>query len=81
MAPGLTGIPRFLAMVNQGQDQLAAVQKQIDDLSKKSPDQINPGEMMSIQVKMGLAQQEIEYTSILLSKVIQSVTQIINTQL
>jgi hypothetical protein len=78
---GLTGIPRFLAMVNHGQDQLMSVHKQIEELSKKGPDQINPGEMMSIQVKMGLAQQEIEYTSVLLSKVIQSITQIINTQL
>jgi len=37
--------------------------------------------MMAVQIKMGLAQQEIEYTSTLLSKVIQSVTQVINTQL
>ena len=44
-------------------------------------EQLNPGEMMAVQVKMGLAQQEIEYTSTLLSKVIQSITQIINTQL
>lgn len=77
---GLSGISRFIAMVNDGQDQLAQVQERLKVISAKG-DQINPGEMMSIQVKMGIAQQEIEYTSLLLSKVIQSVTQIINTQL
>jgi multidrug efflux pump subunit AcrA (membrane-fusion protein) len=77
---GLSGISRFIAMVNDGQDQLAQVQDRLKVISAKG-DQINPGEMMSIQVKMGIAQQEIEYTSLLLSKVIQSVTQIINTQL
>lgn len=77
---GLTGVTRFLAMVNAGQDQLVAVQKQLQALSAKGL-QINPGEMMAVQVKMNLAQQEIEYTSTLLGKVIQSITQIINTQL
>ena len=46
-----------------------------------SGDSISPGDMMSIQVKMGLAQQEISYTSTLLGKVIQSITQLMNTQL
>lgn len=77
---GLTGISRFLAMLNSGQDQLYEVQEKLSELSKKG-EQMNAGEMMAIQVKMGLAQQEIEYTSTLLSKVIQSLTQIINTQL
>ena len=80
LPPGLTGISRFIAMVNDGQDQLYQVQKQLSDLAGKGQS-LNPGEMMAVQVKMGLAQQEIEYTSTLLSKVIQSMTQVINTQL
>ncbi len=80
MPSGLSGISRFIAMVNDGQDQLAEIQEQLKNMSAKGG-QINPGEMMSIQVKMGLAQQEIEYSSTLLGKVIQSLTQIINTQL
>lgn len=77
---GLSGVARFIAMVNDGQDQLMQVQDQLKKMSANG-EQLNPGEMMSIQVKMGLAQQEIEYSSTLLSKVIQSLTQIINTQL
>lgn len=78
--PGLNGIARFIAMVNDGQDQLVQVQQQLQKLSAQGT-QMSPGEMLSVQVKMGLAQQEIEYTSTLLSRVIQGITQIINTQL
>lgn len=77
---GLTGISRFIAMINDGQNQLAEVQEQLKKMSKNGAS-INPADMMSVQVKMGLAQQEIEYTSTLLGKVIQSITQIMNTQL
>lgn len=80
MPPGLSGIARFIAMINDGQDQLAQVQKQLKDMAKKGGN-VNPGEMLSVQVKMGLATQEIEYTSTLLGKVIQGVVQLMNTQL
>jgi flagellar hook-basal body complex protein FliE len=80
MPAGMTGISRFIAMVNDGQDQLVAVQQQLQAMSAQGQ-QLSPGDMMSVQIKMGLAQQEIEYTSTLLGKVIQSITQIINTQL
>ncbi|PIS02087.1 MAG: hypothetical protein COT85_08090 [Chlamydiae bacterium CG10_big_fil_rev_8_21_14_0_10_42_34] len=80
LPPGVSGVARFIAMINDGQDQLAQVQAQLKKMSAQGAN-VNPGEMMSVQVKMGLAQQEIEYTSTLLGKVIQSVTQVINTQL
>ena len=71
---------RFIAMVNDGQNQLFQVQEQLKEMGKKGAS-VSPADMMAIQVKMGLAQQEIEYTSTLLGKVIQSTTQIMNTQL
>jgi len=80
LPPGASGISRFIAMVNDGQDQLMQVQQKLHELAAKGQ-QLNPGDIMAVQIKMGLAQQEIEYTSTLLSKVIQSVTQVINTQL
>ncbi|MGB7977976.1 MAG: hypothetical protein WCF19_02305 [Chlamydiales bacterium] len=80
LPPGVSGVSRFIAMINDGQDQLAQVQEMLKKLSA-SGDSISPGDMMSIQVKMGLAQQEISYTSTLLGKVIQSITQLMNTQL
>lgn len=80
MPPGLSGIARFIAMINNGQDQLAQVQEQLKNISKNGGN-VNPGEMLSVQVKMGLASQEIQYTSTLLGKVIQSTVQLMNTQL
>lgn len=80
MPPGASGVTRFLAMVNEGQDQLMQVQEQLKKMAANG-ESINPGEMLSVQVKMGLAQQEISYTSTLLGKVIQSITQLMNTQL
>ncbi len=80
ISPGTLGVGRFIAMVNYGQDQLVAVQQQLQELSARG-EQLNPADMLAVQVKMNLAQQAIEYTSTLLGKVIQSITQIINTQL
>lgn len=80
MPSGSSPITRFLAMVNEGQDQLVQVQAQLKEMAARG-ESVNPGEMLSVQVKMGLAQQEISYTSTLLGKVIQSITQLMNTQL
>ena len=77
---GLSPIARFIAMINDGQDKLYEVQEQLKKLAARG-ENINPGDMLSIQVKMGLANQEIQYTSTLLGKVIQSITQLMNTQL
>jgi len=80
ISPGLSPAARFLAMLGDGQDQLVAVQKRIKDLSA-SEQGLSPADMLYLQGKMGLAQQEIEYSSTLLGKVIQSLTQVLQTQL
>jgi hypothetical protein len=73
-------VGRFLAYVNDGQEQFLAIQKKLNELSK-DPEHINPATMMFLQSKMGLAQQEIEYSSTLLGKVISSITTIMGIQL
>jgi flagellar hook-basal body complex protein FliE len=77
---GASPIDRFIAYVNDGQDQLQAVQQKLKEMAA-SGEEIRPGDMMLIQVKMNLAQQEIEYSSTLLGKVIDSLKQIMNIQL
>lgn len=79
---GSTGSPvaRFLSYIGNGQDQLMAVQQKLAQLAKTNGE-LRPGDMMFLQIKMGQAQQEIEYSSTLLSKVIDSLKTIINTQL
>jgi flagellar hook-basal body complex protein FliE len=78
--PDMAGLSRFVAMVNSGQNQLVEVQQQLDRMASQGAN-VNPAEMLSVQVKMGLAEQELNYTSVLLGKVIQSFTQLLNTQL
>lgn len=73
-------IGKFIAYVNDGQDQLMQVQQKLKTMSA-SGQQLNAADMLSITVKMNLAQQEIEYSTTLLAKVIDSVKQIMNTQL
>ncbi len=77
---GVSALGKFIAMVNDGQDQLLEVQEQLKKMSATGAN-VNPADMLSVQVKMGLAQQEIQYTSTLLGKVIQSMVQLLNTQL
>lgn len=80
MPTGGTPLDRFLAYVNDGQDQLVQVQQKLKELSAKGQ-QLNAADMLAVTVKMNLAQQEIEYSSTLLGKVIDSIKQLINVQL
>lgn len=73
-------VARFLNYLSDGQNQLAAVQTQLQTLSK-SPTGMNPADLLYIQLKMNQAQQEIEYSSTLLGKVMDSLKTILNTPL
>jgi hypothetical protein len=73
-------INKFLNYVADGENQLNAAKQQISDLSKNGA-QLRPADMLLIQIKLNQAQQEIEYSSTLLGKVISSFTQVLNTQL
>lgn len=71
---------KFIAYVNDGQNQLIQVQNQLKQMSAHGG-QLNAAEMLTVTVKMNLANQEITYSSTLLSKVIDSIKTIMNTQL
>ena len=73
-------IAKFLGMVTDGQNQLAQVNQKLQELGSQS-DSVSAGDMLLIQVKIAQAQQEIEYSSVLLSKVVDSIKQIINIQI
>lgn len=77
---GASPIGRFLAYVGHGQDQMESIEGELKRLSASNTE-IQPGAMLYIQVKMSQAQQEIEYSTTLLGKVIDSIKQIMNTQL
>ena len=77
---GSGSIEKFLSYVGDGQNQFIAIQKKLEEMSA-SNDPINAADMLMIQSKMNVAQQEIEYSSTLLSKVTSSMTTIMNIQL
>ncbi|HAB99341.1 MAG TPA: hypothetical protein DCE71_05920 [Parachlamydiales bacterium] len=76
--PGVT--ERLMAYINDGQEKMVGVQQKLDELMGRK-EQLSPGDMMMVQVKMGQAQQEIEYSSTVLSKVIDALKQLFNIQL
>ncbi|MDP1608564.1 MAG: hypothetical protein Q8L98_04530 [Chlamydiales bacterium] len=71
---------RLMAYIDNGQDKLLGVQKKLDELMN-SGKEISPAQMMLVQIKMGQAQQEIEYSSVMLSKVVDALKQLFNIQL
>lgn len=73
-------LDRFIAYVNSGQDQLVAVQDKLKELSATTG-QVSPADMMLVQVKMNLAQQALEYSATLLSKVTESIKTLMGIQL
>jgi hypothetical protein len=75
-----TGIDRFLAYINDGQAQIEKVQKKLKDISA-SGQPMKSSDFLLVQVKMAQAQQEIEYSSVLLSKVVDSIKSVVNIQL
>jgi hypothetical protein len=73
-------IGKFLDFVSDGQNHINAIQKQLTDLKAKG-DSLNPADFLAIQLKMGHAQQEIEYASIMLSKAVEDMKMLFNVQL
>jgi hypothetical protein len=77
---GAGPIQKFLALVTDGQNQLEAAQEQVKSLQNKG-DSLSPADMLLIQIKLNKAQQEIEYSSLLLSKAVDDMKMLMNIQL
>jgi hypothetical protein len=78
--PDANPLTKYLGMVTDGQNKLAEAQAQLQSMNKKGTE-LRPGDMLLVQVKLAQAQQEIEYSSVLLSQVVGSLKQILNIQL
>jgi hypothetical protein len=69
-----------MAYIDDGQGKMGAVQKKLDEMLS-SKEQMRPADMMLMQIKMAQAQQEIEYSSVMLSKTVDALKQLFNIQL
>jgi hypothetical protein len=78
--PGSGPVFKFISMLTDGQRQLLAAKAQVEKFKSKG-EALAPGDMLLIQIKLSQAQQEIEYSSILLSKVVDIITKTINIQI
>lgn len=71
---------KFLALLGDGQNQLASAQKQLQSLKDKGTS-ITPGDFLLVQVKISKATQELEYSSVLLSNAVQDFKTLMQVQL
>ncbi|MCF7851941.1 MAG: hypothetical protein K9M07_01725 [Simkaniaceae bacterium] len=73
-------IMKFLALLSDGTKQLSAAQNHIAQISKGGSS-LRPAELLMVQVKLARAQQEIEYSSTILSNAISDIKMLFNTQI
>ncbi len=71
---------RFLNLINNGQTNLMNIQNQVMAL-KDNEGSFNPANLLFIQAKLGHAQQEIEYASVILSKAVEGLKIMMNTNI
>jgi hypothetical protein len=71
---------RFMSYVNHGQNTINEVQRHLQSIAS-SGQPMSAGDMMLAQVKLSQAQQEIEYSSTILGKLVDAMKQLFNIQL
>lgn len=77
--PGAGPLERFISLVSDGQNRLVQVKDSLKKMGESG--QISPRDYMLIQIKLAAAQQEIEYTSVLLGKMVDTIKQTLNIQI
>ncbi|MBS0629838.1 MAG: hypothetical protein JSS30_06405 [Verrucomicrobia bacterium] len=73
-------LQKFVNLVTSGQRQLDATQQMLAQISAKG-EQMSPADMLMLQIKLNKAQQELEYSSLLLGKAIDDLKMMMNIQL
>ena len=73
-------INRFLAMVSDGQHQLSSAATKLKEMNSTGKS-VNAAQLLLVQVKLQKAQQELDYSSILLGKAVEMVKTLLNVQI
>lgn len=73
-------LAKFIGYVTSGQNKLEAAKRQLQEMKSKG-DQMKPGDFLLIQVQLNLAQQSLEYSSVVLSKAMDDMKMLLNVQL
>lgn len=81
ISSGASGpLGKFLDYVSDGMNQLESAKQQLSNL-KSQGHNLTPGDFLLIQIKMNKAQQELDFTSVLLSKAVEDFKMMMNIQL
>jgi len=75
----MSPIDRFMGYLTQGQYQLEHLNESLGLLSKQGK-QLTPSDMLTIQIKVGQIQQELELFTSLLNKALESTKTLMNVQ-
>ena len=73
-------LDKFVGLLTDSQDQLQKSQKMISNLSTQGKS-ISPTKLILIQIQLAHAQQSLEFGSVLLSKAVDSVKNLMQTQI
>lgn len=73
-------LTRYISMVTDGQNQLEAVQHHLASIASTGKE-LRPADMLLVQIKMNKAQQQLEYSSMLLGKASDDLKMLMNIQL
>jgi hypothetical protein len=73
-------LTRFLAYLTDGQQQLETLKSSLHEISRKG-DTMNPADILLLQLKLNKAQQELEYSSLLLSKAVDDMKTLFSVQI
>jgi hypothetical protein len=69
-----------MSLINDGSSQIAGAKQKLADFAH-SNGTLNPAELLLVQVKINQAQQQIEFSSMLLSKAVDDFKQLMNIQI
>ena len=73
-------LAKFLSYLTDGQNQLVAAKTQLQNLKDKG-ENLNPADMLLVQIKLNKAQQELDFSSIMLSKAVDDFKTLMGVQL
>ncbi|MBI2742963.1 MAG: hypothetical protein HYX48_03510 [Chlamydiales bacterium] len=80
MSAGTGPMSRFIGYVTNGQSLLNGAKQRLAQMQEKG-DNMKPADFLLIQVQLNLAQQSLEYSSVVLSKAMDDVKMLLNVQL
>lgn len=73
-------LTRFVGLVTDGQNKLYEAKSTLQNI-KSGKGSLQPADMLLVQIKLAQAQQEIEYSSVLLNQVVSSLKTILGIQI